>query len=220
MIDLIIQPNLTKEQEQFLKNRFFDTCQQLGITTEKTAICYQQLYELYNQSSRHYHNLAHIYNFLKLVDYYQHSIQEPFLFELAIWYHDAIYEAKAKDNEFQSAVLFQKTFKKELSKQQLDYVDNLINSTAGHFPKIEHVDINYFLDLDLAILGANPAIYKLYKEAIWQEYKIVYPRLLYNMGRKKVLKSFLSRDKIYFSTLFFDNFEQTARQNMQLELDN
>jgi len=219
MLELIVKKSLKIEQEQELEARFLNLCDLLNMPKEVALEQYKEVYALYNHTNRHYHNLVHVWNFLKLFDSFRDKIHEPALFELSIWYHDAIYEAKNKDNEFQSAVLVQNKFKVYLSLEQLDYVNSLIMSTAGHYPKVEHEDVYWFLDFDLAILAADYKTYKLYSDAIWKEYKTVYPKMLYKMGRKKVLKSFLSREKLYFSELFFEKYEKKARQNIQLELN-
>jgi len=219
MIDLLVQKELSSEQEALLSTRFMECCQQLELPCNQAKVYYEQLYDLYTDSKRHYHNLAHIFNLLNLLDKYKTSIEQSLLFELAVWYHDAIYNAKAKDNELQSALLVQKLFSKYLDVTSLAYVDALIMSTEGHFPRVENQDAYLFLDFDLSILAAEPSVYNLYSEAIWQEYKIAYIKLLYKMGRKKVLKNFLAREKIYFSPVFFTNYEVKARQNIGLELN-
>ena len=219
MIDLLVQKELASEQETILKARFLGLCQALDLPSNQAKKNYQELYNLYTDSNRHYHNLVHILNFLNLLDKYKASIEEPLLFELAIWYHDAIYDAKAKDNELQSARLAQKLFVKCLDEACLSQINDLIMSTEGHFPRRESQDVYLFLDFDLSILAAEPSIYNLYSTAIWQEYKIAYIKLLYNIGRKKVLKNFLAREKIYFSPIFFTTYEAKARQNIRLELN-
>ena len=105
----------------------------MNCPVAKQKIIIKQLYDLYTDSNRHYHNLVHIFNLLNLLDEYKESIEQPLLFELAVWYHDAIYDAKAKDNELQSALLAQKLFDKYLNDASLSYVNALIMSTEGHF---------------------------------------------------------------------------------------
>lgn len=219
MIDLLVQKALSPQQEAVLGTRFIELCQSLELPARQAKRCYEQLYGLYTEPNRHYHNLAHIFNFLNLLDEYKASIEQPLLFELAIWYHDAIYDAKAKDNELQSAHLAQKLFVPYLDEEPLSYINSLIMSTEGHLPRVENQDNYLFLDFDLSILAAEPSTYKLYSTAIWQEYKVAYVKLLYNIGRKKVLKNFLAREKIYFSPIFFEKYEAKARQNIRLELN-
>ncbi|WP_052592352.1 hypothetical protein [Aureispira sp. CCB-QB1] len=219
MIDLLVKRTLSKEKEAILENRFLSLCQALGVPFVQAQEYYQQLYDLYHEEHRHYHNLVHISNFLNLLDQYKAQIEAPLLFEVAIWYHDAIYTVKAKDNERQSANLAQELFEIYLDVPSLEYVKELILSTEGHYPRIEKMDTYFFLDFDLSILAASTLTYKLYSEAIWQEYKTAYVKLLYKMGRKKVLKNFLAREKIYFSSVFFEKYEEMARKNLKLELN-
>lgn len=218
MIPLKVAQSLSLEEETILGKRFVDLCESLAVGKAKAEDYYGELKELYGNPNRYYHNLVHIWNFLNLMDEYRAKIEENALFDLAIWYHDAIYEAKKKDNEYQSAQLFKTLFSDHLNLEQLAYVDTLIMSTAGHAPRKEEEDVYWFLDFDLAILAADTTTYQNYSEAIWQEYKIAYPKILYKMGRKKVLKNFLARERLYFTELFYSKNEAKARENIELEL--
>jgi predicted metal-dependent HD superfamily phosphohydrolase len=139
------------------------------------------------------------------------------LLELAIWYHDSIYDAASKNNEAQSAKLAQAHWKQHLPTPQLESLKKLIQATAKHQLLDYTVAEQLFLDLDLSILAAPPAVYRAYSQAIAQEYQAVYPRLLYKMGRKKVLKNFLARPRIYFSNPFYESYEAAARANLAAE---
>jgi predicted metal-dependent HD superfamily phosphohydrolase len=101
----------------------------------------------------------------------------------------------------------------------LDYVSDLIRSTARHLPQNKQPDCFYFLDFDLAILAATPSVYQSYAVAVWKEYQTTYPKPIYKMGRKKVLKAFLERDFIYYTSLYQKKFEGIARKNIQFELN-
>lgn len=219
MIDLLVDKSLPNEKEVLLEIRFISLCQAFGLSNALAKKYWKQLYDLYSDPNRHYHNLVHLFNLLNLLDKYKLKIQRPALFELAVWYHDAIYNAKAKDNELQSAKLAQSLFEDYLDDLALNYVNDLIMSTEGHSPRVETEDTYLFLDFDLSILAADKATYDQYSAAIWQEYKIAYIKVLYKMGRKKVLKNFLARPNIYFSSLFTGAIEKKARKNMALELN-
>ncbi|BDS13236.1 HD domain-containing protein [Aureispira anguillae] len=219
MVEIVLKDSPSKGERKYLQARFINLCQKLGLALPKAKIYYEELSQLYNDPNRYYHNLVHLFNFLKLLDQHVEEIDQVALFEMAIWYHDAIYDAKKKDNELQSALLVQQLFREYLKDDELAYINKLIMSTAGHYPKSEEQDVYFFLDFDLAILATDHKNYQFYSEAIWKEYKKFYPKLLYKMGRKKVLKGFLRREKIYFSQLFFEKYEKKARQNIQLELN-
>jgi predicted metal-dependent HD superfamily phosphohydrolase len=67
------------------------------------------------------------------------------------------------------------------------------------------------------ILGREKTVYKEYSEAIRIEYAWV-PQDLYLQGRQKVLRSFLHREKIYYTEQLAEIFEAQARQNIEREL--
>ncbi len=79
-------------------------------------------------------------------------------------------------------------------------------------------ETNLFTDADLSILGSDPDTYKVYSKQIRREYSI-YPEIIYNPGRKKVLTHFLKMDKIYKTEEFSDRYELNARINIQTELN-
>ena len=74
-----------------------------------------------------------------------------------------------------------------------------------------------FLDLDLSILGAPECEYKKYAKQIRREYG-QYPLETYCRGRVDVLKSFLERERMYFSDYFYGKYEERARENIQQEI--
>src|SRR6188508_2389895 len=59
----------------------------------------------YTEPHRHYHNPRHISECLAEYDSSRHLAVQPVAVELAIWFHDAIYDTHAADNEEQSAWL-------------------------------------------------------------------------------------------------------------------
>ncbi|MCK7556860.1 hypothetical protein MKQ70_18295 [Chitinophaga sedimenti] len=68
-------------------------------------------------------------------------------------------------------------------------VSEWIIATKTHGDTAVDSDLSYLLDIDLGILGAPLMSYVEYTRQIRQEYRI-FPDLLYNPGRKKVLKHF------------------------------
>jgi predicted metal-dependent HD superfamily phosphohydrolase len=74
-----------------------------------------------------------------------------------------------------------------------------------------------FLDLDLSILGAEEERYMEYTRRIREEYGN-YSWEDYRRGRAKVLKSFVARDRLYFSDYFYKRYEGRARENIQREI--
>jgi len=77
-------------------------------------------------------------------------------------------------------------------------------------------DTNYFLDADLCVLGQDIKIYTIYFQNIRKEFA-TYPNLIYNPGRKKVLKHFLEMERIFKTVYFNSKFENQAKENLQIE---
>ena len=219
MLKLEVKKTLTPKELELMKSRFLKLCNKISLPRNIALNYFKQLKDLYCQTNRYYHNLVHIFNFLHLQDVFLDKIKQPLLFEIAIWYHDVVYNVKNNDNELQSFFLVQDHFDNFLESKQIIYIDHLIMSTVRHFPKANHSDILYFLDFDLAILATDEATYKLYSDAIWKEYESCYSREIYEKGRIKVLKNFLLREKLYFSEVFNEEYDKIARHNILLELN-
>ena len=65
---------------------------------------YNDLVARYSEPCRVYHTLVHIRHCLDEFEQVRHLATNPDTVELALWYHDAIYNTKAKDSEERSAV--------------------------------------------------------------------------------------------------------------------
>jgi len=206
-----------------LKKRFIDTLQELGASPEQANFAWSELSTLYQEEGRAYHSLAHISHMLELMDEHISDDAKSVELELAIWYHDVIYDPLSKENELQSAELAKERLSAitTLSEKSLDRIYLLIMSTQGHLPRIEgkhRLENEWMLDLDLSILGSEEEAYQLYTQQIRKEYHMYAPDD-YRLGRSQVLKTFLERDEIYFSDLFKQLFEEKARDNLSKEIE-
>lgn len=177
-----------------------------------------ELTALYQAADRHYHGLAHIEAMLALTTEYRHLLDDPGAVEAAIWFHDAIYDSRAKDNEAKSAELAEKRLAGRASPDRLAKIAAMINATATHQrPSFEDKsaadDAALLLDMDLAILGAEPAVFDAYEKAVRLEYGWVEDPM-WRAGRSAVLKSFLARRHIFHTAEFRDRFEAQARENL------
>jgi predicted metal-dependent HD superfamily phosphohydrolase len=180
-----------------------------------------RLMAAYEAPTRHYHTLQHIHNLLdKVADF---PLQDAAVVELAIWYHDAVYEALRSDNEDRSAewaLAFLAETTLEPARQAR--VADLIRRTADHTqPQPQppaDADLLLFLDADLSILGAPEAAYWDYARQVRREYRLV-PDLLYRPGRRKVLAKLLAAPVLFHTPALRDELDAPARRNLQLELD-
>jgi predicted metal-dependent HD superfamily phosphohydrolase len=172
----------------------------------------EQLWGLYTSPDRHYHNLTHIQECLKLLELMPTPYPEAI--ELAIWFHDAVYNTRAADNEQQSANLATATIQQAgLSAELANKVHQLILATSHQHQAIDDHDTQLLIDIDLAILGSDPDTFKVYESNIRQEYVWV-PLTTFQQKRAEILQEFLDRLAIYQTTAYWEMFEAPARRNL------
>lgn len=181
-----------------------------------------ELSALYRADGRHYHDLVHIEAMLALAHDYRGLLADPEAVEAAIWFHDAIYDSKAKDNEAQSAALAEKRLAGRADPERLSRITAMILATATHqLPRIDDAaaarDASLFLDMDLSILGAAPDAFDAYESAVRREYDWV-EEPLWRAGRSAVLKTFLARPHIFHTEEFRRRFEPQAKRNLARSL--
>jgi predicted metal-dependent HD superfamily phosphohydrolase len=175
-----------------------------------------RLLEKYCAPGRHYHDGRHVLACLRALDNFPGKIGNSNAVELAIWFHDAVYDPRASDNEAQSAAYFRHEF--GLYASGIEKVERLIMATRHGETEPESADESLIIDIDLGILGADPARYKLYAQDIRSEYAHV-DEESYKNGRGNVLKSFLARKQIYQTRHYRKLLEKQARENLLQELD-
>ncbi|WP_027145039.1 hypothetical protein [Mesorhizobium sp. WSM3626] len=181
-----------------------------------------ELSVLYQATGRHYHNLAHIDAMLALAGDYRTLLDDPEAVEAAIWFHDAIYDSRARDNEAQSAALAEQKLAGRIDAGRLGRISAMILATATHqLPLFDDAaairDASLFLDMDLSILGAAPEAFDAYERAVRREYGWV-EEPMWRAGRGAVLKTFLARQHIFHTQEFRQRFEPEARQNIARSL--
>ncbi len=191
----------------------------LRIPSNSSRIFWLQLKEKYGEKHRSYHNLNHIDHFLTHYNDHVNKVEQPELFQLAIWYHDSIYDVESHDNEHQSALYFSHCFAPYLSEKDKVHIESIIRSTHKHIPNLDTFDNALFLDLDLSILGSDRTDYIQYINQIEKEYTTVYSIPAYKTGRYMTMEKFLVRERIYYTDCFYEWGEKKARDNIKFELE-
>ena len=135
----------------------------------------------------------------------------------AAFYHDAVYDPRATDNEDQSARLATRVLG-ELgwSAARCDTVARLVRATAGHDADGD-ADCGVLLDADLAVLGADPAAYQAYVTGVRAEYAHL-DAAAWRAGRAAVLRNLLARRPLYTTGPARERWEARAGANMAAEL--
>lgn len=172
----------------------------------------------YSAPGRHYHDLAHISAMLDLLAGIREELHDPEAVEAAIWFHDAVYDSHASDNEARSADLAARMLAGRTDPARIAAIRTMIFATATHrvpdeAGEAEKGDIAALIDMDLAALGGSVAAFDAYEAAVRREYGWV-DDAGWRAGRRAVLESFLARPRIFLTERFRARFEDRARENL------
>lgn len=181
-----------------------------------------ELTKLYAAPDRHYHNFRHVEALLALATRHGAEIADADAVEAAIWFHDAIYDSRAKDSETRSAALAADRLSDQVEPARLAIITDMIEATATHqVPDFADAAVRHdaalLLDMDLSILGAPPVGFDAYEEAVRKEYGWVNDDA-WRAGRAAVLQGFLARRFIFHTETFRGELENRARANMARSL--
>lgn len=136
---------------------------------------------------------------------------------MALWFHDAVYDPKAPDNEEQSAALARQCLLTAGTSAALtETVVQLVMATKDHDVHAGP-DAGLMVDIDLSILGREEARFFEYEEQIRKEYGWV-PETVFAPKRAEILEGFLSRDPIYVTEWFRNKYERQARKNLAVSI--
>jgi len=178
---------------------------------------YHDLVERLAEPHRAYHTMRHIRHCLAEMACVRHLAAHPEAVEMAVWYHDAIYDTHATDNEAQSATLAARVLRgASVSETFVTMVVQLILATQHH-AVVEDPDTRLLVDIDLTILGQPAHIFDVYERQIRQEYAWV-PHAAFREGRTKILHAFLVQPIIYATDHFHQYYEKQARINIARSL--
>jgi len=167
----------------------------------------------YAEPHRAYHTLQHLDECFGLFETAKGSAQSPGAVGLALFYHDAIYDTHARDNEEKSAALARQVLANAGAKDSLlSYVTDLILVTR-HAALPETPDQHLVVDIDLSILGAPQDRFDEYERQVRQEYSWV-DETFFRAVRCNILKEFLARPSIYSTERFRQSLERAARENL------
>lgn len=177
---------------------------------------FEDLQGRYAEPHRSYHTWQHVQECLVSLDRVRGGCAHPAEVELAILFHDAIYDPHRPDNEEMSARLAIALLREcGAPAEMVSRVGQLILATEHTAVELQG-DAALLVDIDLAILGADPARFDEYEFQVRGEYAWV-PNDLFQAKRREILQGFLARQAIY-CTGEFAGLEQQARDNLARSL--
>ena len=188
------------------------TASDLDLDQAQSKALFQLLVQAYTESQRFYHTQQHIVDCFELYQTVESKLHDPLTVAVAIWFHDFVYDPKAKDNELQSVIFMQNLCVAFLDSITIEKIYSWILATQKHQPSHDH-DLNYLLDIDLAVLGSQPQRFAEYEQQIQMEYAWVNPAI-YQTKRREVLSGFYQMKPIYQTIDFQQRYEQQAKFNL------
>lgn len=173
-----------------------------------------RLVAAWSEPQRRYHTLRHLIDCLDLLEPLLDAATHPGEVEIALWFHDAVYALKARDNEARSADWARRELVAAgVPAATADRVHALVMATRHDAPATD-ADARLLVDVDLGILGAEPGRFDEYDVEVREEYAWV-PGPLYRSTRRRVLQGFLDRDVIYATPAIHAARETRARDNLR-----
>lgn len=187
----------------------------LGVPiTPEIADGYADLTARYAEPHRRYHTARHLDECFDKLAEIRALAPHPAEVELALWFHDAIYDTRSADNEAKSAALADSTARAAgVPGDCAQRITALIMATK-HAATPHDTDAKVLVDVDLAILAATTGRFDEYERQVREEYSWV-PEVLYRTERKKILSDFLARPAIFSTRVFRERYERQARENLE-----
>jgi predicted metal-dependent HD superfamily phosphohydrolase len=192
--------------------RWRATWKGLGVEAADDEL-YRALIARYSEPHRKYHTVRHLDECFARLDEARASAGHPYEIELALWFHDAVYDVRGQDNEEQSASWARAAAGRAgLSEAVGERLSQLILATK-HDAEPPSPDAALLVDVDLAILGTAPERFDEYERQIRDEYSWV-PGFVFRRKRREILQGFLARPRLYSTSHFRDRYEAPARANL------
>lgn len=189
-----------------------DLWQRLGLPGEGAG-WHEKLMAAYVEPQRAYHTQQHLEECLMEFDAVKATggIARPDVLEMALWFHDAVYETQAHDNEELSAAMAVEALGGHAAAEE---VRRLILLTKNHRPE-DGTDDDWMIDIDLSVFGRPPERVLEYERQIRQEYAWV-PAGVYREKQGEILAAFFNRPRIYLTDWFHARYDRAARENLAL----
>lgn len=200
-----------------LSRRFVDLLRRLHAVGDPHPLA-DAVLAAWAEPGRRYHGLDHLRDCLAELDGAPADGADRDRVEAALWFHDAIYDPRAGTNEARSAAWAGCALAEfGIAPEVADDVARLVRLTRHSDPATDPSG-RLLCDIDLAILGREPATFDAYDRSIRDEYAWV-PEPDFSAARTGVLAGLLARSPLYQTDHFRRRYEAAARANLGRALE-
>jgi predicted metal-dependent HD superfamily phosphohydrolase len=213
-----------KADRSQLETRWRELCAAAELTSGDVAEAGRWLLDAYGVSTRAYHNLNHLAFCLAEFDATRSHATEPVTAELAIWFHDSVYDPSRADNEERSSewargvLAFLGASPGQIAAVQVMILATKHADDAQRSAGPQVADAPLVADVDLSILGQLAEVFDAYERAIREEYRHV-PDEGFRVARVGVLTRLLDRPRLYLTLPFRARYETSARENLRRSIE-
>jgi predicted metal-dependent HD superfamily phosphohydrolase len=185
----------------------------------------EDLGDRWREPHRVYHTTLHLAAALDALDAISDDARVPeralWRARLALWFHDAVHDGVAQQDEERSAGLVAELLGSlagnGVSSEDIDEIARLVLVTADHDPASDDVVGGLVSDADLAVLGGSPTVYTRYTRQVRAEYCDV-PDSLFRAGRSQVLRALLEGGPLFRTAPGAARWQSAATTNLRTEL--
>lgn len=197
------------------KDRFqqaWQSCLLDGAADDSSDI-HRRLIDAYLEPQRYYHSLEHIRHCHDMFDQCRALLQQPQAIELAIWFHDAVFEPGKCDNERLSADLYLQLSAAVHDAPTRALVERLIMATLHDGENLDDSDACYMVDIDLSSFGLPWPEFLRDSNNLRRENARLGDAEYYRKqtGFQTCL---LARERFFQTDFFAERYEQQARDNL------
>ncbi len=178
---------------------------------------FAELAHLYTGPDRHYHSDEHINLCLTRLDEARESTGYAATVELAVWFHDAIFEPGDPENERKSAAWFRDCADGAFSVDTMAKVESLIVVTT-HRESPQSWQEKLMVDVDLSSFGLPWKEFIRDSRNIRREFKtLTDAEFIQRQGN--FIRQLDAHSEIYYTDFFKQRYEPVARENIRRLLD-
>ncbi|WP_026547951.1 DUF4031 domain-containing protein [Paenarthrobacter nicotinovorans] len=177
-----------------------------------------ELLERWGEDGRKYHSRTHLLAVLEALDLLTEPAVPARTVSLAAWFHDAVYEGVAGQDEEDSAVLAEDRLTAAgLPPGDVAEVARLVRLTSNHSPEADDHAGALLCDADLSVLGGDQQAYARYLAAVREDYAHVSDDD-FAKGRAAVVRHLLNLEPLFHGERAKGLWLDAARRNLAAEL--
>ena len=197
------------------KQRFLNLCARNASQASEWVLhaWFDTVAARYLEAHRRYHTPQHVQHCLEQLDLVHSMLKEPDAVELALWYHDAVYDGQSTENEVRSAALFRAEAGCAMDEGLVDTVHELIMVTVHSRIAPRTSDQRFMVDIDLSSFGLPWPRFLADSIAVRDEF----PQLSddeFFPSQEQFLRGLLARQGFYLTEFFRARNGQQARENI------